>query len=525
MNMKKIAILPALTILCFAQTSNAVDYYWVSNWGSSYGKFSTPEEACKDALDDYNWRGIDPSKDPDGRGVESITNRFMTLYYPAKRYPYPYYLCGGTFNFIDPDRPSRVSKGISAAYRRGDECPPGTSHNDTTGECTNDRNKGDSCGIDKDSSPNKGNPINIAIGNKFQKEIDLKSGGNSYLTFWRAYNSLDGVWRHSYSTHLRVLPHSAAVVFADGRETFFEIQNGQITPVGTEVGSLTELTDGWLYKTTTNQQLTFNNQGKLTDIVSPQSHIQFAYSGTNVTVSDHLGNSAVITVRSDGQPLHVQAFGSEVDYSYDDDNRLVSVVYPDGTGRRYHYNESSHTSGADLPDALTGISEVDAVGNEVRYATYGYDDKGRAISSAHANGADLITLTFNDNGTTTVTNPLGKQSTYHFEEIHGVYKITQVEGHPAAGCAGANKAYTYDAHGFTTSKADWNGNLTTYTRDAKGREISRTEASGTPEAKTITTEWHPDFHLPVRITEPSKVTEFSYDTQGRLLSKQERSVQ
>ncbi len=53
-------------------------------------------------------------------------------------------------------------------------------------------------------------------------------------------------------------------------------------------------------------------------------------------------------------------------------------------------------------------------------------------------------------------------------------------------------------------------------------ELSRTEADGTPEARTVTTEWHPDFRLPMRISEADKITEFSYDAQGRLLSRTER---
>lgn len=258
--------------------------------------------------------------------------------------------------------------------------------------------------------------------------------------------------------------------------------------------------------------------------MSPKGRIQLVYFADNVTVSDHLGYSAIITVLSDGQPLKLQTAGIEISYSYDDDNRLTSVSYPDGATRKYHYNEAAHTSNTDLPYALTGISDVDTTGNETRYDTYSYDAQGRAVSSQHAGGADLTALTYNTDGTTTVTNALGKQSTYHFNVIHGVYKITQVEGHPSQGCAGANKFYTYDANGFMLSKTDWNGNITTYSRDAKGRELSRTEASGTAQARTITTVWHSDFRLPTKVTEPGKITDYTYDAQSRLLSTQEYSA-
>jgi YD repeat-containing protein len=80
---------------------------------------------------------------------------------------------------------------------------------------------------------------------------------------------------------------------------------------------------------------------------------------------------------------------------------------------------------------------------------------------------------------TTGTNPLGKQTTYHFTTLHGVGKVKQVEGHPSTNCAVANKEYTYDADGFFASKTDWQGNITSYTRNAKGQKFTRTEVVGT----------------------------------------------
>jgi YD repeat-containing protein len=74
-----------------------------------------------------------------------------------------------------------------------------------------------------------------------------------------------------------------------------------------------------------------------------------------------------------------------------------------------------------------------------------------------------------------------------------------------------------------TSKTDWQGNVTSYTRDSRGLELSRTEANGTPEARTITTEWHSNYRLPVKITEPGKITEYTYDAQGRQLSRTVRN--
>ena len=48
-----------------------------------------------------------------------------------------------------------------------------------------------------------------------------------------------------------------------------------------------------------------------------------------------------------------------------------------------HYNEPEHTGGANLPHALTGITDE----NGDRYATYQYQADGRAIATGHAGGA------------------------------------------------------------------------------------------------------------------------------------------
>ncbi len=72
------------------------------------------------------------------------------------------------------------------------------------------------------------------------------------------------------------------------------------------------------------------------------------------------------------------------------------------------------------------------------------------------------------------------------------------------------------------------GNLTTYNQDSRGLELSRTEAAGTPHARTITTTWHNSLRLPLTISEPAgnvtgsagtRTTSFGYDARGNVLVK------
>ena len=99
-------------------------------------------------------------------------------------------------------------------------------------------------------------------------------------------------------------------------------------------------------------------------------------------------------------------------------------------------------------------------------------------------------------------------------------KAEQIDGNQCANC-GKYKSATYDSNGFISSRTDFNGNTTTYVHNSRGLETSRTEAAGTPQERTITTEWSADFRLPTKITEPGKVTTFTYDSQGRLLERKE----
>ncbi|MES9993737.1 MAG: hypothetical protein ABW098_17440 [Candidatus Thiodiazotropha sp.] len=215
-------------------------------------------------------------------------------------------------------------------------------------------------------------------------------------------------------------------------------------------------------------------------------------------------------------------------YQFDSEGLLTRVTYPDETPntdtdnptRSYRYEDDI------IPHALTSIIDEN---NEVS-ASWSYDALGRAISSSHAGGVDTTTFSYGGNSTT-VTNSLGKETTYHYSTVqnaHGVVfknvnMIDRVEGHPSTHCAGANTDYEYNYDGYVTEKVDWNDNVTKYTRDSEGRELSRTEAAGTSESRTISTDWDTTLNKPLVVTEPDRITEYNYDSDGRLRSKTQRS--
>jgi RHS repeat-associated protein len=128
-------------------------------------------------------------------------------------------------------------------------------------------------------------------------------------------------------------------------------------------------------------------------------------------------------------------------------------------------------------------------------------------------------VSYNSDGTTTLTNALGKRTTFHFIIQHGVKKIVHVEGEPTATCQGSAKEYSFDDNGFLIEKTDAKGIVSQYSRDEHGLELSRTDAVGLPEARTVTTEWDQNLRQPLRVLEGNSETRNAYDTQGRLTAR------
>lgn len=368
-----------------------------------------------------------------------------------------------------------------------------------------------------------GNPINIATGNKYQSDIDYI--GSGLLKITRHYNSFSsddygfGVgWSSILQKKLiRIGQSTVKVIRSDGRNEKFEKSNGVWFGDSDSVLSISENEEVFKLSKEYGGYEHYDLDGRLLSETNSQGNtVLFEYDinsdliavtgpfGRKLSISrDHI-NGHIMTITTPDSGV--------LTYQYDSHDNLVGFINQDNKTRRYHYEDSRY------PNALTGIADEKGV----RYASWKYDNQGRAIYSEHANGTDVYQLAFNQNGSTSVTNPLGKSTTYNFIDAHGVKRVSSVEGHPTEHCEGANKSYTYDENGFLSSKTDWNNIKTTYVRNDRGLEITRTEAAGTPEERTISTEWHPDHRKPIRITAPGKITEFTYDEQGRLLSRQER---
>ncbi|MDZ7662429.1 RHS repeat-associated core domain-containing protein [Thiohalophilus sp.] len=379
-----------------------------------------------------------------------------------------------------------------------------------------------SCDSSESPSPYVSNPVHAGTGNKFERESDYSSPVAS-LSFVRYYNSLDdrpGVmgkgWRHSYerSVVLESGGTTAAVIRADGKTYTYTRNSGTWTTDPDVTSTLSRDGDGgWSLTLASGTVENYDAEGKLMSITTTNGRttdLTYDSTGRLQTVTGPFDRTLSFTYDSDDRlEIFSDPDGRQYQYLYDDNDNLNNVVYPDASSRGYLYENTGY------PNHLTGI--IDANGQ--RYATYGYDNEGRAILTEHAEGADRYTLQYNGDGTTTVTDPGGRERTYHFETLHGVSKVTQIDNGPCTRCGGDARDVSYDANGFVQRKTDFNGNVTNYEHNDRGLEIARTEAVGTEVERTITTEWHPAWNKPVRISEPGRVTDYDYDSQGNRVTR------
>jgi len=463
----------------------------------------------------------------------------------------------GSYSSSTPD-------GVAWCYSpAGPQCPSGHKWAELLNDCVLDKmvdinqNQGGGQCSSSNTSPlsHQGNPINILIGSKYHEE---KIQILNRLTFSLSYNSAENnsSWNTSLSERIEffnndgskyqsvdelnwyppelgvskernILPPSA-IAYINEEGNYVRFIKNDTSWYSLSSDYQLDQAESTYMVTTRRYKITFDEEGRILEKTNftDMSSLSFSYNvaGNEVTISNQ-NNQYKVGLNEKKLPEIIYAPEGNILLNWNSDDQLISLNHF-GHIKMYHYENIA------FPYALTGITNE----RGVRYATWIYDSEGRAISSEHANAVDQVNInyTFIDdaiNPRITVTNPLSKQTTYHYTTIHGVRKVTQVEGHPSVNCSGANQAYTYDANGFMASKTDWQGNITTYVHNDRGQEISRTEASvsrteasGTPEARTITTEWHSEFNLPVKITEPKRETIMSYDANGRLLLRESKHL-
>lgn len=501
--------------------SNAEDFYWTSFNNSVYGgavkssdfpKFPDAYTACEAAARHQ-------MANTDNTYVEnSIVLQELN---PTTDGAPRMYSCNFATYYNGAGQILTLPSGLLQTNRQGKNCSTGKSLNAYLGECEqsnslvarkqlgepdNEINCNGPVGV-------AGNPINISNGNKFQVETDYV--GRSII-FQRYYNGLSGLWLNTYSSKLNITNTQILLALSDGRQAIFNRVANTASPEATELGRVVRVESGWQYTNQANDRYTFDDNGRLIKFWPYSGAAQIiSYAGSNeLKVTSSIGDSVDVQLSKlpPHQPLKLVSGLTEIVYEYDLAQTLLSVrkKYDGHESRRvYHYEDKRNKK------LLTGITDE----RGIRFASWSYDEKGRAVSSEHVGGVGRIQLKYM-NKSSVVTNELNKDVRYNYEMISGLKRVISIKGVKSANCPASNSSYRYNSRGQILSKTDARGLITTYIYNDRGLEISRTEASGTSLARTITSEWDQTHFLPTRVIEPTRTTLYSYDDQGRELSRQ-----
>ena len=280
------------------------------------------------------------------------------------------------------------------------------------------------------------------------------------------------------------------------------------------------------------------------------TRVDFSYDTTGrlAQVSDNAGRSLSFGYAAAGADQGTflntitDASGAVTSLSYDSRGNLVAIGWPDGRTRRFVYGIRT------LPWAMTGIEDE----RGVRYASFGYDSEGRAISSEHAGGTQrfsvsytvppsiqvteqtdgnyvLQTSTWNAPQGVVVTQPDGSTSTWGVMSLNGKNHLTGQSQQAGAGCAASMSGQSYDANGNLASRDDFNGTRSCYVSDST-RNLQITEVAGLSQsqvcgtvtaanatlpagARKTSTQWHPDWSLQTKQAAPGQITTWVYNGQ------------
>ncbi|MEM8562243.1 MAG: DUF6531 domain-containing protein [Pseudomonadota bacterium] len=514
----------------------APDYYYISfngGLGDHIGgftgsHFTSPEEACHEFIDHLD--DIRPWYNTQFLSVEPRTGTFshwadyddQVCNMETERFPpVPGVVIDAAFCdpmsqvMPDKDNPGRM---LCARYKEPDEC-------DAT----------------------SGNPVQFSTGNKVISETDFASvSSGTGLTFTRRWNSSSTRWAFSYRQRIYTgHPNGGIYVLKDnGRRERFENNYEPENP-----GNLNTLS---LDISTSPPQYVYRE---------PSGEIQRFDRDTEqlVSIEYRTGETITLEYASDTLVYVRDQYNNTLTLTLDDRERVIAMVDPDGHQYSYVY----HANGEDLefviyPDDTPGTAGSNPLGEDNPYKQYhygnqhpinahritsitdengdlyktiDYDTSGRAISSGLSTGNiegttfDYTHLDDDVDPRVRVTNPLGKDSVYHLEEVFDSTKVRQVDGIASANCLADVRSKTYyPATGWLEREVDREGNTTYYEYytdpDHYGLVSKRVEAENTPDQQVYLFDYYSGTQLLFNETlEGESRTQYQYYSNGQVSRK------
>lgn len=348
-----------------------------------------------------------------------------------------------------------------------------------------------------------GLPVSHTTANKHTSRIEYDAHGHAirmtdpWGAVWaRTYDEdsrltsetdpLGAVWRYAYDTRGNLV----RMVSPEGRALLLEVDGkGQVIAMGD----------------------------------SPQHRVRFAYDacGNVISRTDPAGNTAQMAYDPAGLHLiaYTDARGQVTRYTYDANDRLTRVMYPDGTFRAYAYDCCTGTSTVDENGNTTNYrrdpvlmlnEQTDAAGGRSLFAydsayrlvkssdalghttTYGYDAAGRQVYAMDPLGQMIQSQYDAANNLVARINPLGHIHTFEYDAANRLVRTTDplgqaltitrdAVGRPAEilTARGGNVGLAYSANGELVAKTYDGVGIAAYTYDDLGRLARLEDPTGT----------------------------------------------
>jgi YD repeat-containing protein len=421
-----------------------------------------------------------------------------------------------------------------------------------------------------------GDPIKIFDNSVVETEVDYQAGTNplNIMRFYRSYGAATTLaigtnWNGSFGGNVQDALYSqpyAAVLKPNGEyQTFSSVGSGLWAAPNFDSDKLIELTGsggaraGWRYYGMSDRVIReFSAIGALqVEYFADGRRVTYLYSDVNtpltvaplpgllISMSDTFGRGLLLKYDQSTYLIGVNdPAGGTIAYTYESApasqgiRDLKSVTYQDGTQRLYSYlvPASSFVVGSNVKNNSLLTSLIDELGNT--YASFSYLTNGArpyAISSEQANGIyrhsfDVFNPTL---GRSVVTDALGTRRTYNSMLTVGGEQQKYVDAgrdQPGgSGCAASSQSTVTDNNGNLWRRDEFNGARSCYLSDL-GRNLETTRVEGLSAAiacpsvtsanaalpvgsRKVSTTWHPDWRLEVRVAEPLKLTTSVYNGQ------------
>lgn len=258
-----------------------------------------------------------------------------------------------------------------------------------------------------------GNPCNVKTGEKYESEIDFDLG---WISLSRHYHS--GVstssggfghgWTHSLGAQLVIGgPDTVGIIEGTGYQRPFK-KLGSVFESTDGSGDRLVDDDGWLLYTS-NSVTSFGSDGLAQQQLYPDgTYLTYGYDSKDrlSSVTHSAGRSISFHYLTNAYDARIESVSQAgvplVTYTYTAWGQVETATYPESGARIYHYEDPRFRY------HLTGITAED----NRRYSTFGYDEKGRAVTSEHAGGVNRVSLLYRSEGGAVVTDALNHETTY-----------------------------------------------------------------------------------------------------------------